>query len=122
MECEPGTLSAKKLGVMRKQGITRLSLGVENFDESILAINGRAHGTREIHQAWEWIQAQSFPGVNVDLIAGMLEETDENWRRCVGETVPHAPGERHGLPDGNPFQHDNFPAYEGGRQAHSTRG
>ncbi len=86
MECEPGTLSAKKVEVMRKQGITRLSLGVENFDESILAINGRAHGTREIHQAWEWIQAQSFPQVNVDLIAGMLEETDENWRRCVGET------------------------------------
>ena len=91
MECEPGTLSAKKLEAMRRQGVTRLSLGVENFDERILAINGRAHGSREIQQAWEWIQAQGFPQVNLDLIAGMLEESDGNWRRCVEMTVAMRP-------------------------------
>ncbi len=91
MECEPGTLSAKKVEIICRQGITRLSLGVENFDERILGINGRAHGSREIHQAWEWIQAQDFPQVNIDLIAGMLEESDENWRRCVEMTVKMRP-------------------------------
>ena len=91
MECEPGTLTEKKLAVMRRLGVTRLSLGVENFDDRVLALNGRAHGSREIHQAWEWIQAQRFPQVNIDLIAGMLDESDENWRRCVERTVTMGP-------------------------------
>ena len=32
-DCEPGTLTEPKLGVIRDLGVTRLSLGVENFDD-----------------------------------------------------------------------------------------
>src|SRR5690554_1368262 len=32
-ECEPGTLSGEKLNVIREIGVTRLSLGVENFND-----------------------------------------------------------------------------------------
>ena len=42
-ECEPGTLQKHKLETLRKHGITRLSLGVENFKPEILQYNGRAH-------------------------------------------------------------------------------
>ena len=42
-ECEPGTLTGSKLDVIRQLGVTRLSLGVENFDSGVLEINGRAH-------------------------------------------------------------------------------
>ena len=42
-ECEPGTLTEAKLTAIREIGVTRLSLGVENFDDRILEINGRAH-------------------------------------------------------------------------------
>lgn len=91
MECEPGTLSAKKVEVMRKHDITRLSLGVENFDDGILATNGRAHGAGEIHRAWSWIQEQRFPQVNIDLIAGMLGETEDNWQRCVAKAITMRP-------------------------------
>src|SRR5882672_7049210 len=41
-ECEPGTLQEHKLKAIRELGVTRLSLGVENFDDHILEINGRA--------------------------------------------------------------------------------
>ena len=47
-ECEPGTLKQHKLRAIRKMGVTRLSLGVENFDDRILEINGRAHPRSEI--------------------------------------------------------------------------
>ena len=40
-ECEPGTLSMEKLETLRDIGITRISLGVENFDDKILEENGR---------------------------------------------------------------------------------
>ena len=86
-ECEPGTLSESKLAVIRELGVTRLSLGVENFDDRLLEINGRAHRSPEIGRAYEQARALGFPQINIDLIAGMLGETDENWRRCIDRTL-----------------------------------
>ena len=42
-ECEPGTLKKSKLEAIKEIGVTRVSLGVENFDDKILEENGRAH-------------------------------------------------------------------------------
>jgi oxygen-independent coproporphyrinogen III oxidase len=42
-ECEPGTLSEPKVRTLRDLGVTRISLGVENFGDAILEENGRAH-------------------------------------------------------------------------------
>lgn len=82
-ECEPGTLSLEKVKTLKEIGITRVSLGVENFDDTILEANGRAHLSPEIFRAYEWIQDVGFPQVNIDLIAGMIGETDENWAACI---------------------------------------
>jgi oxygen-independent coproporphyrinogen-3 oxidase len=86
-ECEPGTLTEGKLEVLKQVGVTRLSLGIENFDEKILQENGRAHGAKEIDRAYQFVRTIGFPQVNVDLIAGMLGETEENWRECVRKTI-----------------------------------
>jgi oxygen-independent coproporphyrinogen-3 oxidase len=90
-ECEPGTLSDHKLKVIRDVGVTRLSLGVENFDDHILEINGRAHRSREIRRAYHFARELAFPQINIDLIAGMVEETEGNWRDCVRQTIELAP-------------------------------
>jgi len=82
-ECEPGTLSLEKVKMLKEIGVTRVSLGVENFDDQILENNGRAHLSPEIFRAYEWLQQVGFPQINVDLIAGMIGETDDNWARCV---------------------------------------
>lgn len=90
-ECEPGTLSERKLRAIRGFGVNRLSLGVENFDDGILAANNRAHRSKEIYRAWDWLARTGFEQVNLDLIAGMVGETDEKWGRTVSETVRLAP-------------------------------
>ena len=90
-ECEPGTLTDHKLKAIRQLGVTRLSLGVENFDDHILEINGRAHHSKEIARAYAFAREVGFPQVNIDLIAGMVEETDANWRECVRKTIELAP-------------------------------
>ena len=90
-ECEPGTLSMEKLETLRDIGITRISLGVENFDDKILEENGRAHLSPEVMRAYEWIRQVGFPQVNIDLIAGMVGETDENWSRCIDRAVEMQP-------------------------------
>jgi oxygen-independent coproporphyrinogen-3 oxidase len=90
-ECEPGTLTEAKLAAIRRMGVTRLSLGVENFDDRILEINGRAHRSPEIGKAYAFARSLAFPQINIDLIAGMLGETDENWQRCVERTIELQP-------------------------------
>ena len=90
-ECEPGTLTEGKLEVLKRVGVTRLSLGIENFDQKILEENGRAHGAKEIDRAYQFVQSIGFPQVNVDLIAGMLGENEENWRECVRKTIALSP-------------------------------
>lgn len=90
-ECEPGTLTEPKLQALREIGVSRLSLGIENFDDAILEENGRAHHSREIYRSWEWIRAIGFEQVNIDLIAGMVGETWENWNQNIQKTVELAP-------------------------------
>jgi oxygen-independent coproporphyrinogen III oxidase len=90
-ECEPGTLTESKLRLIRRIGVTRLSLGIENFDNRILEINGRAHGSKEIDRAYEFARSVDFPQINVDLIAGMVGETTDNWLECVRKTIALKP-------------------------------
>jgi oxygen-independent coproporphyrinogen-3 oxidase len=90
-ECEPGTITEGKLEILKQMGVTRLSLGIENFDDAILDANGRAHGSKEIDEAYQRARAIGFPQINIDLIAGMVGETEENWRECVRKTIALAP-------------------------------
>ncbi len=91
-ECEPGTLSETKVKTLREQlGVTRISLGIENFNDKLLEDNGRAHLSKQVFAAWEWIEAANFPNVNIDLIAGMVGETWDNWRENIRRTIEMSP-------------------------------
>ena len=90
-ECEPGTLTATKLASIRNLGVTRLSLGVENFDDHILELNGRAHRSGEIFKAYDSARSLGFPTINLDLIAGMLGESDTTWQDSVQRTLELEP-------------------------------
>jgi oxygen-independent coproporphyrinogen III oxidase len=90
-ECEPGTLQRHKLEALREMGVTRLSLGIENFDPKILEFNGRAHLEDEIYRAYGWARELGFDQINIDLIAGMVGESWDNWRECVRKTIALSP-------------------------------
>jgi oxygen-independent coproporphyrinogen III oxidase len=90
-ECEPGTLNPGKLSAIKEIGVTRLSLGIENFDDHILEINGRAHRSAEVFGAYERARAEKFEQINIDLIAGMVEETEANWQRNIEQTIALRP-------------------------------
>ncbi|MGI9015106.1 MAG: coproporphyrinogen-III oxidase family protein [Phycisphaerales bacterium] len=90
-ECEPGTLQEKKIKALRDLGVTRLSLGVENFNAEILELNNRAHRAKEIFRAYNYAREVGFEQMNIDLIAGMVGETDENWKDCIQQALELAP-------------------------------
>ena len=86
-ECEPGTLRKSKLEMIKQIGVTRLSLGVEHFTDRLLEDNGRAHLSAEVYKAYDWIRAVGFRQVNIDLIAGMVGETDATWQHSLDEAL-----------------------------------
>lgn len=90
-ECEPGTLTEPKLQFIRDLGVTRLSLGVEHFEDKILKLNGRAHGAGEIDRAYGFARSIGFPQINIDLIAGMMGDTDEDWQFAIEKTIEFQP-------------------------------
>ena len=90
-ECEPGTLQKSKLETLKEIGVTRLSLGIEHFDDEILEANGRAHLSPEIYRAYDWARAVGFPQINIDLIAGMMGESEEKWRDTVRRALELEP-------------------------------
>ena len=90
-ECEPGTLQENKIKTLKELGVTRLSLGIENFTDSVLEENGRAHLTKEVYKSWDWIQAADFDNVNIDLISGMVGETWDNWKHNISEAIKLSP-------------------------------
>ncbi len=90
-EAEPGTLTEKKLEALREIGVTRLSLGIESFDDHILEVNGRAHRSKEAFRAIQFAKTLGFDQLNIDLIAGMMDETPENWERVVRTAIEQEP-------------------------------
>jgi oxygen-independent coproporphyrinogen-3 oxidase len=90
-EGEPGTLNELKLRALRELGITRLSLGIEHLDDHILEINGRAHRSKEAYRAYAFAREVGFPQINIDLIAGMVEETEAKWAETVARTIELEP-------------------------------
>src|SRR4051794_21106986 len=90
-ECEPGALTDHKRRVIKDIGVTRLSLGVEHFEDRILKLNGRAHGAPEIDRAYGFAREMNFEQINIDLIAGMMGDTDEDWQAAIAKTVQLAP-------------------------------
>lgn len=90
-EGEPGTIRKSKLETLKEIGVTRLSLGVEHFNDAVLEANGRAHLSPEIYRAYEWAREVDFANINIDLIAGMVGETEEGWRDCVAKALELEP-------------------------------
>ena len=83
MECNPGTISLETLHGYRQAGINRISLGVQAFQEELLALCGRSHGVREVYEAVEAIKRVGFQNFSVDLIFGLPHQTMEHWRASM---------------------------------------
>jgi putative oxygen-independent coproporphyrinogen III oxidase len=92
LEANPGTVEAARFAGFRQAGVNRISLGVQSFDEGMLARLGRIHGADEARRAIEAARA-SFDNVNIDLMYGLPEQTLEMARADIAQAaragVPH---------------------------------
>lgn len=86
LEANPGSAEAGRFRGYREAGVNRLSLGIQSFDEAMLAALGRIHGADEARRAIEAAQA-SFDNVNLDLMYGLPGQTLAAARSDVAEAI-----------------------------------
>src|SRR5690606_35483785 len=68
MEANPGTVERGRLADYRAASVNRLSLGVQSFDDAMLARLGRIHDAADVLAAWREAEAARFDAVNLDLM------------------------------------------------------
>lgn len=91
-ECDPGTLDRRKLEVLHREGVTRLSIGVQTLTEGVLAQSGRQQSADQCIEAYRIALDAGFSEINVDLLAGLPGETEDSWRRTIDRIVRLEPG------------------------------
>lgn len=71
LEANPGSAEAEKFAALRAAGVTRLSIGVQSFDDNCLAALGRVHDGDQAHAALGYAADAGFDSFNVDLMHGL---------------------------------------------------
>ncbi len=92
LEANPGTVEAGRFRGFRDAGVNRISVGVQSFDDRMLAALGRIHGGGEARRAVEAALA-AFDNVNLDMMYGLPGQSLEMARADITEAarigVPH---------------------------------
>jgi oxygen-independent coproporphyrinogen III oxidase len=91
MEANPEDLDAGTAAEFAAIGFTRISLGVQSFDDRVLQDLGRVHVAAEAVAATEAVLSAGFESVSVDLIFGSPAETAESWSASLRTAVELAP-------------------------------
>ncbi len=86
-ECAPRSVRADLLNTLRDVGVTRISMGVQSFDDELLKLNGRIHLRADVLRGYAMIQKAAFDWVNIDLMCGLHGETDATWRETVRQAI-----------------------------------
>ncbi len=90
-ECSPNTTIREKLQAMKDAGVTRISMGVQQLNDDILQQNGRVHLVRDVERAYEMITKVGFDVVNLDLIVGLVGESDSTFMESLERTIAMKP-------------------------------
>ncbi|WP_254598817.1 radical SAM family heme chaperone HemW [Polynucleobacter tropicus] len=82
MEANPGSIEAEKFAGFAKCGISRISIGVQSFDDEKLKVLGRIHNGAEAKRAIA-IALEHFKSVNLDLMYGLPNQSLEDAKTDV---------------------------------------
>ena len=91
LEVNPGTLTAEKLDCYREAGVNRISLGVQTFQNRLLKKVGRTHSVRDSVSTIELCRRQGLDNLNLDLIAGLPDQTEDDWRENLHQVAALSP-------------------------------
>jgi oxygen-independent coproporphyrinogen-3 oxidase len=91
IEVDPRHLTPAEVKHLRALGFNRLSLGVQDFDETVQAGINRREPYDHVREIVEAARAEGFLSVNFDLIYGLPHQTRERFRHTVERVLGLAP-------------------------------
>jgi putative oxygen-independent coproporphyrinogen III oxidase len=91
VEANPETVDAGTLEELRKQGINRLSFGMQSSVPHVLKTLDRVHEPGRPQQCARWAREAGFEHVSLDLIYGTPGESDDDWQRSLDDALAAGP-------------------------------
>lgn len=91
IEANPDTVDIEYLAALRSAGVTRLSMGLQSFDTTVLRALERIHSPESVRRAFSAARAAGFDDVNLDLIYGANGETLDSWMNTLEQTIALGP-------------------------------
>lgn len=82
MEVNPGTVTEPLMELIREE-VSRVSLGVQSFDDRELAFLGRIHTASEADRSVERLRMAGVNNLNLDLMSGLPDQTEESWEKTL---------------------------------------
>ena len=111
VECNPESTDKKVLDVMKKQGVNRLSFGVQSAHDEELRAIGRIHTFAQAKEAVELAREKGFANISLDLMYGLPGQTQEMFldsvEQCLGLEPQHLSCYGLKLEPGTPMGRDN---------------
>jgi oxygen-independent coproporphyrinogen-3 oxidase len=87
IEANPGSVDGPKLELMLRNGVNRISFGVQSFQPRLLALLGRIHGPEQARDAVRSARAAGFANISIDLMHGLPTESLDDLRRDMDEAA-----------------------------------
>lgn len=91
MEIDPGTFDLAQLRGYRSLGVNRFSLGVQAFQDELLAACGRTHRVVDVRQAIADLERAGIENFSLDLISGLPGQTREHWQASLAQAIACGP-------------------------------
>lgn len=93
VEANPESLSVEKIGILKENGVNRVSLGVESSQNKYLEMMERPHSFKEVEEVISNLKGAGLTNINVDLIYALPGETNEEVETDINALlsldVPH---------------------------------
>ena len=109
MEVNPDTVRLDDLKLLRREGVDRLSIGVQSANNDILKMIGRRHNFKQAQMAVENARRAGFENVSLDLIYGLPSQTKGDWaetlQACIELHPEHLSCYGLKLEEGTPMYH-----------------
>ncbi|HEV2715405.1 MAG TPA: coproporphyrinogen-III oxidase family protein, partial [Terriglobales bacterium] len=87
VESAPGTLTPAILDLFQRQGINRVSLGVQSFVDQGSRSVGRLHTQATVLDDIARLRTARVENINIDLIAGLPHQTVETWNASISQAI-----------------------------------
>lgn len=91
MEMNPATVTAETLAAFRALGVNRASFGVQTFDDRALRLLARGHDANDARNTFKLLRDAGFQNVSFDLIAGLPNQTLQDWNNNLDEALGMRP-------------------------------